>query len=71
MRIIAFNTAHDSSVCSIYNKKIEFFCKEERLTRIKRDKNPFKSLELYGSLNLGKIDHFLYHTPSNDEASSD
>ena len=71
MRIIAFNTAHDSSVCSIHNRKIEFFCKEERLTRTKRDKNPFKSLELYGSLNLGKIDHFLYHTPSNDEASSE
>ena len=71
MRIVAFNAAHDSSVCSINNGKIEFFCKEERLTRIKRDKNPFKSLELYGSLNFGKIDHMLYHTPSNDETATE
>jgi len=71
MRILAFNAAHDSSVCSIQDGKIEFFCKEERLTRIKRDKNPFKSLELYGSLNFGKIDHILYHAPSNDEASTE
>lgn len=67
MRILAFNIAHDSAVCSILDGKIEFFCKEERLTRIKRDKHPFKSLELYSSLNLGKIDHIIYHTPSNNE----
>src|SRR5210317_102013 len=67
MRILAFNIAHDSAVCSILDGKIEFFCKEERLTRIKRDKHPFKSLELDSSLNLGKIDHILYHTPSNNE----
>ena len=67
MRILAFNVAHDSAVCSILDGKVEFFCKEERLTRIKRDKHPFKSLELYSSLNLGKIDHILYHTPSNNE----
>ena len=71
MRVLAFNTAHDSSVCSINDGKIEFFCKEERLTGIKRDKNPFKSLELYSSLNFGKIDHILYHTPSNDEISTE
>jgi carbamoyltransferase len=71
MRVLAFNTAHDSSVCSINDGKIEFFCKEERLTGIKRDKNPFKSLELYSSLNFGKIDHILYHTPSNNEISTE
>jgi len=67
MRILAFNITHDSAVCSILDGKIEFFCKEERLTRIKRDKLPFKSLELYNSLNLGKIDHIIYHTPVNNE----
>ena len=65
MRILAFNIAHDSSVCSLLNGKIEFFCKEERLTGIKRDKQPFKSIELYESLKFGKIDHILYLTPSN------
>lgn len=67
MRILAFSVTHDSSVCSINDGQIEFFCKEERLTRYKRDNNPFKSLELYKSLNFGKIDHALYITPSNNE----
>lgn len=67
MRILAFNITHDSSVCAVHDGKIEFFCKEERLTKIKRDNHPFKSLELYKQLNLGKVDHVLYLTPSNYE----
>jgi len=65
MRILAFNTTHDSSVCCLNNGKIEFFCKEERLTRVKRDRNPFKSLQLFQSQNKRKIDHILFCTPSN------
>ena len=65
VRILAFNITHDSSVCSINNGHIEFFCKEERLSRVKRDKHPFKSLQLYKSKNFGKIDYILYCTPSN------
>lgn len=67
MRVLAFNTAHDSSVCSLNDGKVEFFCKEERLSRIKRDNHPFKSLDLYRSLNFGKVDHVLYSVPSNIE----
>ena len=67
MRILAFNVAHDSSVCSINDGQIEFFCKEERLSGLKRDKHPFKSLEKFAELNLGKVDHVLYVTPSNNE----
>jgi len=67
MRVLAFNTTHDSSVCCVDNGKIEFFCKEERLTRIKRDNNPFKSLQLFESQNTKKIDHILFCTPSNRE----
>lgn len=69
MRVLSFNIAHDSSVCSINNGAIEFFCKEERLSRVKRDMHPFKSLDLYKSLNLGEVDHILYHIPM--ETSSD
>jgi carbamoyltransferase len=69
MRILAFNITHDSSVCSVNDGKLEFFCKEERLSRIKRDKHPFKSLDLYHSLNYGKVDHVLYLTPSNNDSS--
>lgn len=65
MRIVAFNIAHDSSVCSINNGIVEFFCKEERLSKVKKDMHPFKSLELYKSKNFGKVDHVLYHTPTN------
>ena len=41
MRIVAFNVTHDSSVCSLKDGEIEFFCKEERLSKVKRDKHPF------------------------------
>lgn len=67
MRILAFNITHDSSVCSVKDGKLEFFCKEERLSGVKRDKHPFKSLEKFAELNLGKVDHALYLTPSNNE----
>jgi carbamoyltransferase len=67
MRILSIGLAHDASVCSLNEGKIEFFCKEERLSRVKRDKHPFKSLELFRSLNFGKVDHILYNTPTNNE----
>jgi carbamoyltransferase len=69
VRILAFNIAHDSAVCSINNGTIEFFCKEERLSRIKRDMHPFKSLDLYKSMNFDTVDHVLYHTPTNNNSS--
>jgi carbamoyltransferase len=71
MRILAFNVAHDSSVCLINNGEIEFFCKEERLTRNKRDKNPIKSLALIKELGFGEINHALYVNPSNNEPAAE
>lgn len=67
MRVLAFSVAHDSSVCCIDNGKIDFFCKEERVTDIKRDQVPFKSLEIFKSENKKDIDHVLYCTPSNSQ----
>lgn len=69
MRVLAFNIAHDSSVCAINNGIIEFFCKEERLSKVKRDMHPFKSLDLYNSLQFGKIDHVLYHNPHDNHTN--
>lgn len=66
MRILAFNITHDSSVASIHDGKLEFFCKEERLTRVKRDSHPIESIKLYKTLNFGEIDKILYCTPSNN-----
>jgi carbamoyltransferase len=65
MRVVALNVTHDSSVCSYVDGQIEFYCKEERLTRIKRDKNPYLSLQSFYEKNFGKIDHFLYLIPTN------
>jgi carbamoyltransferase len=67
MRILAFSVAHDSSVACIDNGNLEFFCKEERLTDIKRDQVPFKALELFRLKNNKNIDHILYCTPSNSQ----
>jgi carbamoyltransferase len=67
MRILAVSIAHDSSVCLINDGRLKFFCKEERLSRIKRDKHPIKSLALLKQLDFGAIDHALYVTPSNNE----
>ena len=64
MRVVSFNTTHDSSVCSYVDGKIEFYCKEERIFKKKRAQFPFKSLELFYEQNFGPIDHFLYLTPS-------
>ena len=65
MKILAFNTTHDSSVAFYVDGRLEFFCKEERVTRKKRDKQPFKSLSLFRDYYKGKIDRCLYLTPSN------
>jgi carbamoyltransferase len=67
MRILAFNIAHDSSVCVLNDGEIEFFCKEERISRKKRDKHPFKSLELLKANLAGPLDHALYTVPDNNE----
>lgn len=68
MRIVSFNISHDSSVCSYNDGQIEFFCKEERVSRFKRDKCPFLSLELFHKFNeYKKIDHFLYSVPTNGD----
>lgn len=68
MRILSFSVTHDSSVCALKDGKIEFFCKEERLSRVKRDGNPLKALELYSSLNLGEVDELVYSSPSQHQA---
>jgi predicted NodU family carbamoyl transferase len=47
--------------------KIDFFCKEERISRKKRDKHPFKSLELLKNNINYKLDSAIYSVPSNNE----
>jgi carbamoyltransferase len=64
--ILAFNITHDSAVTYLEDGKVKFFCKEERLSKTKKDSHPFKSLELFKLLGY-QPDHVLYMTPSNVE----
>lgn len=45
MRVLGISPAHDSSVASYCDGEIEFYCKEERYSRVKRDKSPFLSIQ--------------------------
>ncbi|MGA0129139.1 MAG: carbamoyltransferase C-terminal domain-containing protein, partial [Burkholderiales bacterium] len=44
MRVVGLSTAHDGSVAIYTDGEIEFFMKEERITKRKRDKNPFAAM---------------------------
>lgn len=65
MKILSFNIAHDSSVCLLKDGRVDFFCKEERLSKVKRDKHPFNSLEKLK--NIKDINLAIYSVPSNNE----
>lgn len=70
MRILSYNITHDSSVCVLNDGVIEYFGKEERFSKIKRDSNPIKSLITYFNYypNL-EIDYSLFLTPSLDDVN--
>jgi carbamoyltransferase len=44
---ISFN--HDSSFCALKDNEIKYFCKEERVTGLKRDTHPALSMFLYNT----------------------
>lgn len=60
MNILSLSPTHDSSVCVLVDGKLEFYCKEERITRIKKDMHPYASLALCLEKFKNKIDHFVY-----------
>lgn len=65
MRIAAAHATHDSSVAVINDGKLEFFCKEERLSGVKRDGMPFFSIDKATS-SSSPVDEVLYCTDSTD-----
>jgi len=70
MRILAYNVAHDSSVCVLNDGKLEFFCKEERLSRAKRASNPILSIEHYfDNFKDRFIDYSLFLVPTHTNVS--
>lgn len=71
MRIVGISTAHDSSVAVYCDGEIEFFIKEERLTKRKRDKNPFAAMtETAKFLEGRKIDAVAISSPHNTDVDS-
>jgi|TARA_R110002020_G_scaffold136477_2_gene304335 carbamoyltransferase len=60
MRVLGISPSHDGSVCVYTDGKIEFFAKEERFTRIKRDSFPFLALEKAHDLFKQTVDYATY-----------
>ena len=71
MRILGFSLAHDSSVCVINDGELEYFGKEERYTRSKRDKQPFLAIEKAIQAAKGDIDLVVMQSPTHTQACSD
>lgn len=69
MKIIGISPAHDSSVCILNEGKIQVFYKEERLTRKKRDKNPYKSIIAALELVDYKLDYACIASPIHIDGS--
>lgn len=70
MRIVGVSPAHDSSVATYCDGNIELFFKEERLSRRKRDKQPFHSLR-ETSINIaGPVDGVVISSPTPGDYSN-
>ena len=65
MRILSVNPLHDSSAVLLYNGDIEFYYKEERLSRKKRDKMPFLSIIECAKKCNYNIDYILVNNTNN------
>ena len=63
MRVLGISPAHDASVCVINNGKLEYFFKEERLSRVKRDGHPYLALIEVSKL-VDKIDFCVFSSPT-------
>ena len=64
MRILGVSPLHDGSVAIINNGEIEYFCKEERLSRVKHDFGPYQTLS-YVVRNIdGDIDAAVISSPT-------
>ena len=64
MRVVGISPAHDSSVCVINDGQLEYFFKEERFTKHKRDNYPYLSLiEVSKLLGDKKVDTCVIASP--------
>ena len=70
-RVLGFSLAHDSSVCIINDGELEYFGKEERYTREKRDKQPFIAIEKALNAAKGPIDIAVMQSPTSNPIVND
>lgn len=61
MNYLGISPTHDSSVCVFNNNKILYFSKEERISKTKRDKEPF--LSIYKTLENYEINKIIWCSP--------
>jgi len=66
MRVLGVSPLHDSSVGIINDGEVELFYKEERLTKWKRDAEPFASVDRAIAEAKGPIDHAVIGAPAPD-----
>jgi carbamoyltransferase len=66
MRVLGVSPLHDSSVAIINDGEVEAFYKEERLTKHKRDAEPFMSVEKILAEAKGPIDLAVIGAPAPD-----
>ena len=64
MRVLGISPTHDSSACLVNNGQIEYFCKEERLTRIKRDIEATSAIQKCIDNSKGEIDFVVICSPT-------
>lgn len=67
MRVLGISPAHDASVCVINDGKLEYYFKEERLSRKKRDKHPYLSLIEIHKLLGESIDYCVIASPTEND----
>jgi carbamoyltransferase len=71
MRVLGISPMHDSSVALINNGHLEYFCKEERLTRDKRDSMPFLSINNAFRNTKGPIDFIVISSPTKTDTRNE
>lgn len=70
-RVLGFSLAHDASVCVLNDGELEYWAKEERYTRKKRDKQPFLAIDKALAAAKGPIDVAVMQAPTHHPTVSD
>ena len=70
MRVLAISPMHDSSVAVVNNGAVESYFKEERLSRVKRDPNPYLAFDQAVQNLQGPVDAVVFAPPVSHQAAN-